>query len=506
MKKFAKMFVLAAAMVMMVGAGDVAEAKGSVSKVQITKVGSTNVKKKSKLTVKRDDKNKKLQLTVSVKTKNGASKAVKFKSSNKKVVAVSSKGVLTLKKAGTATITVTSKQNSKKKDSIKITVKQNATKISVAFTGKTKPVASYNGVYTLNKGSKYQLKATVSPKKASNKKVSFKSSKKSVATVSKTGKITAKKAGTAKITVTAKDGSKTKKVITVYVTKKVAKSKRITSMSAKLDKDKLTVGDTAKVVVTVNSNAALKKYSFKSNNTKVAKVDATSGKVTAVAAGTATITVKAMDGSKKSTTLKVTVAPKETPTPVPTPEVKETYTQVAPVAGVTADVTVSFSGSEAQIAADITSLVKAAGVVTEGQTKQVTVNGKTATLVLENGEIMVVGNTKKESLVQYITGKKAENDKVTVTYGANAAKAVAALEVAKLVVGDSTYTYDITIDGHKATSMVISATGIKVVIDGKTYDADVKSGVIEIKGDVTTDAVIKDLAAKGYVTVSTIEK
>ena len=140
MKKFAKMLVLAAAMVMMVGAGDVAEAKGSVSKVQITKVGKTNVKKKSALTLKRDGSNKKVQLTVNVTTKKGASKAVKFKSSNAKVVSVNSKGVMTLKKAGKATITVASKKNSKKKDTIKITVKQNVTSIKVAFTGKTKPV------------------------------------------------------------------------------------------------------------------------------------------------------------------------------------------------------------------------------------------------------------------------------------------------------------------------------------------------------------------------------
>lgn len=492
MKKFAKMLVLAAAMVMMVGAGDVAEAKGSVSKVQITKVGKTDVKKKSKLTLKRDNANKKVQLTVKVTTKNGASKAVKFKSSNKKVVSVSSKGVLTLKKAGTATITVTSKQNSKKKDSIKITVKQNVTSIKVAFTGKTKPVVSKNSVYTLVKGKKYQLKASVAPSKASDKKVSFKSNKKSVATVSSTGKITAKKAGTAKITVTAKDGSKTKKVITVYViNKKIAKKNQIKSMSAKLDKDVVIEGQTAKVVVTVNKSASLKKYSFKSSNTKVAKVDAASGKVTAVAPGTATITAYAMDGSGKKATVKVTVQRK---------------TFVTPVQGVTASVTVSFKGSEAQVANDITQLIKAAGVFKDGQSVKVKVNGKEATLVLENGEVMVVGKNKKESLIQYITGKKAENDKVEVTYTANAAKAVAAIEMATLVVGDATYNYDITIDGHKATSMVISKDGIKVVIDEKTYDAAVKAGVIEIMGDVTSDAVIKDLVAKGYVTVTTTAK
>lgn len=495
MKKFAKMLVLATAMVVMVGSGNVAEAKGTVSKVQITKVGKTDVKKKSALTVKRDDSNKKVQLTVKVTAKNGASKAVKFKSSNAKVVSVSSKGVLTLKKAGTATITVSSKQNSKKKDTIKLTVKQNVTGIKVAFTGKTKPVASKNSVYTLVKGKKYQLKATVAPSKASNKKVTFKSSKKSVATVSSTGKITAKKAGTAKITVTAKDGSKTKKVITVYVlNKKISKSKKITSMSAKLDKDVLYAGDTANVVVTVNDTAALKKYSFKSDNTKVAKVDATSGKVTAVAAGKTVVTAYAMDGSGKKATVEVTVSTKEVVTPT------ETKTVITPAQGKTAEVTVSFNGDAAKVAADINKLVKAAGVLKDGQDIKVKVNGKEATLVLKNGEVMVAGKTKVETLADYIAGKKAENDKVTMTYTAEAAKAVAAVEMVKLVAAGTTYTYDVTIDGHKATSMVISNDGIKVVVDGKAYDAAVKAGVIEINGDVTNDAVIKDLVAKGYVT------
>ena len=57
-------------------------------------------------------------------------------------------------------------------------------------------------------GSSLQLKAGVSPKKASYKKVSYKSSDKAVATVSAKGLVQAKKAGTAKVTVKALDGSK----------------------------------------------------------------------------------------------------------------------------------------------------------------------------------------------------------------------------------------------------------------------------------------------------------
>lgn len=80
--------------------------------------------------------------------------------------------------------------------------------------------------YTLKKGKKATIKVTVTPAKA-KKKVTFKSSKKSVATVSKKGKVTAKKAGTAKITVTVTGKNKKKK--TTWVKIKVPATKKTTS-------------------------------------------------------------------------------------------------------------------------------------------------------------------------------------------------------------------------------------------------------------------------------------
>lgn len=81
---------------------------------------------------------------------------------------------------------------------------------------------------TLKKGDTYTIKATIAPKDASNKKVTYSSSDKNVAKVSSKGVITAVKNGTATITVKAADGSGKKAVITVTVSSKKASSDKTT--------------------------------------------------------------------------------------------------------------------------------------------------------------------------------------------------------------------------------------------------------------------------------------
>ena len=73
--------------------------------------------------------------------------------------------------------------------------------------------------YTMKQGEKKKLKVTVSPKKG-KKTIKFTTGNKKVATVSKSGLITAKKAGTARIKVTVKAG-KTKK--TTWMKVKITK-------------------------------------------------------------------------------------------------------------------------------------------------------------------------------------------------------------------------------------------------------------------------------------------
>lgn len=83
----------------------------------VTKV--TLNKKKSTMTV-----GKKQTLKATVTPKKASSKAVVWKTSDKKIAAVTNKGVVTAKKAGTVTITAIAKDGSGKKASCRITVKK----------------------------------------------------------------------------------------------------------------------------------------------------------------------------------------------------------------------------------------------------------------------------------------------------------------------------------------------------------------------------------------------
>ncbi|MDO4322085.1 MAG: Ig-like domain-containing protein [Lachnospiraceae bacterium] len=123
---------------------------------------------------------------------------VSYSSSNKKVATVSGKGVITAKGSGKAKITV---KSGSKKAVVTVTVPKTA---PTGITGVKDEI-------TLKKGKSTTLKPKLSPKGA-EAKITYKSSNKKVATVNASGKIVAKKKGTAVITVTAGKVKKTCKV------------------------------------------------------------------------------------------------------------------------------------------------------------------------------------------------------------------------------------------------------------------------------------------------------
>lgn len=125
-------------------------------------------------------------------TKTKVTGKVTFKSSNKKVATVNSKGVITGKKAGKAVITVKVGKYTKK---LTVKVKKPSFKLVKSSV-------------KLKKGKK----TTIRVKAAPVSKVTYKTSNRKVATVNSKGVVTAKKKGTAKITVKCNGITRTFKV------------------------------------------------------------------------------------------------------------------------------------------------------------------------------------------------------------------------------------------------------------------------------------------------------
>ncbi len=246
----------------------------------------------------------KKQLKVTKAPKNTTAK-ITWKSSNKKVATVSSKGAVKGVKAGTATITASAKgeKNKTLKAACKVTVKKRLIqKLKANFT-KT----------TLEVGRTKTIKTTITPKNASIKKLKYNSSDKNVASVSSKGKITAKKAGKATITVSATDGSKKKASIQVTVKAKAVPQVKVSKVSVEGSEFTMEAGSKQKLKVTVApANATNKKLDYTLSDPYAASVSA-DGTVTALAQGSTDITVEAADGSGAKAKVHVTVVDTDKP-------------------------------------------------------------------------------------------------------------------------------------------------------------------------------------------------
>lgn len=197
---------------------------------------------------------------------------VKYATSNKSVATVSSKGVVTAKKAGIAVITATA---GKAKITCKVTVKNPGIAAKAAKTT----------IYTKGQTS---TKITVTKTGVSGT-AKFTSSNKKVATVNSKGVVTAKKAGTVKITVQV---GKYKKAVTLKVKNA---SLKLAKAAATIKKGKTT---------TIKASAVPSgKVTYTSSDKKVATVTS-KGVVKGVKKGTAVITVKCSGMTAK---FKVTV-------------------------------------------------------------------------------------------------------------------------------------------------------------------------------------------------------
>ena len=227
-------------------------------------------------------------IAATVSPANATNQTLTYKSSNDSVASVSVTGIITAKRAGSATITVTSVNGITAR--LQVTVeaapekKIEVQKVLVATNRKT-----------IGVGEKFKLKAAVYPMNARSTKLTYHSSNNKV-TVNENGVVTAKKTGTCEITISSSNHKTA--VVTITVKKKPGKIR----LNAK--EKTLKAGKKFQIKPKLPKGTASNKITYTSNRKSIASVSK-KGKVTAKKKGTAVITVKTYNGKKA--TLKIHV-------------------------------------------------------------------------------------------------------------------------------------------------------------------------------------------------------
>lgn len=226
------------------------------------------------------NKKEKLQLKAKVKPASMKGK-VKWKSSNKKVVTVSKKGVIRGRRYGKANIWLKAADGSGKKAKVKVRVGRKVTSVNFAVKKQE-----------LEVGQKLKMKPVVMPGNATDKKLTYESSNPSVVSVSSQGTVVAKGKGEAVITARSQDGTRKSGS---YVIQSKVMTKSIT-LNGGVATKRLEKGKSFGISASVQpSNASNKSLRYTSSDPTVAVVSA-GGVVTGLEAGTAVIRVDAADG------------------------------------------------------------------------------------------------------------------------------------------------------------------------------------------------------------------
>lgn len=187
--------------------GKVTAKKQGTAIITVTSKVDTSLKATCKITVKKPA----LAITGATDLATGKSLKLKAKLTNLKGTvkwSINSTKYATIKSNGT-TATLKAK---KKVGKVKVTAQVGSIKktVTVQVVNPVKSIKLSAKSKSLKPKKSYKLKATIMPKNATNKKVTYKSSNTKVATVSSSGKIKAKKKGKTTITVTSKSNPKVK--------------------------------------------------------------------------------------------------------------------------------------------------------------------------------------------------------------------------------------------------------------------------------------------------------
>ncbi|MBQ2700636.1 MAG: Ig domain-containing protein [Clostridia bacterium] len=228
---------------------------------------------------------------------NRSPEGVTLTTSHKNVVSVEADGTLVPLKKGTAKIyaAVRGENGKVQRDTLQVTVKQRVTGIT----------AEENLFVPL--GQTRNLEAAAMPNSASNRKLIYTSSDESVATVNHRGAVTGKALGECVVTIT----SEMEPEVTLQC--QITVVNPITSIKVEVPKGtSIWTGETYQLTpVIAPSDATYPQVTYESKNTRVATVDQ-NGLVTGMGRGTATIMVRAADGSRRSYSCRITVKQKPT--------------------------------------------------------------------------------------------------------------------------------------------------------------------------------------------------
>ncbi len=245
------------------------------------------------------------QFSEQVLPANATNPSVTWSSSNTAVATVNATtGLVTAVAAGTTNIIATANDGSGVTGSRQLTV--TASNIPVTSITVTSPNNS------IPDNATEQFSEQVMPSNATNSSVTWSSSDTAVATVNPTtGLVTAVAAGAANIIATANDGSGVSgsKQLTVTASNVPVTSITVTSPNNSIA-DNTTEQFSEQVLP---ANATNSSVTWSSSNTAVATVNATTGLVTAVAAGTTNIIATANDGSGVSGSKQLTVTASNVP-------------------------------------------------------------------------------------------------------------------------------------------------------------------------------------------------
>ncbi len=304
-------------------------------------------------------KGKTLTLTATVLPTNASDKSLTWTSSNPTSVKVSDTGEITALAGGTATITA--------KTSNGITATCTVV-VSVPVTG----VSLNPSEVTIDPNGTQKLTASISPADANVQDIIWTCSDLSVVTVTATGEIKGLKPGTATITVTTVEGYFT-------ATCKVTVANSITGLSFEETEGNLLIGQSLTLIpVKTPADANDSVYTWDSSAPEIASVDE-NGKVTALAAGKAVITVTTDKGITASFTL-TSIDPATIDVPIQ----KIQVANMAVNAGETFSLNITITPSNAT----------EEPVIKSGNTSRVIVNSDGTLTALRKGTVTITVSTK----------------------------------------------------------------------------------------------------------------